>query len=96
VSRRRTGVQELLACPEAILTSTHLQQLGWGRRAVEAIFRGCPVVSLPGYSRPAVRVAEYLRFIDEHTYRGDRVRPTRGSVTLRSARPQQGAGREPG
>jgi hypothetical protein len=92
---RRPSAEELLARPDAILTSTDLRGLGWERRAVEAIFRGCPVVSLPGYARPAVRVAEYLKFIEENTYRGDRVRPTSGSVTLRGARPQQGAGREP-
>jgi hypothetical protein len=93
VSERPTA-EQLLACPHALLTSRHLRELGWERRAIEAIFRGCPVVSVPGYSRPAVQVADYLRFIKEHTYRGDRVRPTRGSVTLPNA-PDQRAGRRP-
>jgi hypothetical protein len=93
VSERPTA-EELLASPHALLTSSDLRALGWERRAIEAIFRGCPMVSVPGYSRPAVQVAEYLQFIEEHTYRGDRVRPTRGSVTLPNA-PDQGAGRRP-
>jgi len=45
------------------------------RRAVDAVFRGCPVVVLPGYSRPLVRVADYLALIEASTYCGDRVRP---------------------
>jgi len=50
---------------------------GW-RRAVDAIFRELPVVFLPGYKRGHVRVEDYLRLIEQSTYRGDRVRPTRG------------------
>jgi hypothetical protein len=86
--------EELLAHPEAYLTTTHLSKLGWSRRAIEAIHRGCPVVWLPGFARGVIRVADYLSYIEQHTYRGDRVRPTRGSVTLPSA-PGQGAGRRP-
>jgi hypothetical protein len=61
---------------DAFLSRTDLAQLGLQRRAVDAIFRALPVVSLPGYSRPLVRVADYRAYIDQHTYRGDRVRPT--------------------
>jgi hypothetical protein len=45
------------------------------RRAVDAVFRQLPVVALPGYSRPLIRAQDYRRLLDEHTYRGDRVRP---------------------
>jgi hypothetical protein len=62
--------------PEAFLSRPDLRELGLERRAVDAIFRRCPVVCLPGYSRPLIRVADYRALIDEHTYRGDRVRPT--------------------
>jgi hypothetical protein len=63
---------------DAFLSRTDLAQLGLPRRAVDAIFRALPVVSLPGYSRPLVRVADYRAYIEENTYRGERVRPTRG------------------
>ena len=45
------------------------------RRGVDAVMRACPVVVLPGYSRPLIRVADYLALIESNTYRGDRVRP---------------------
>jgi hypothetical protein len=64
----------LLEHPEALLTRTHLRDLGLERRAIDAVFRGCPVIELPGYSRPMIRVGDYLNFIRESTYTGDRVR----------------------
>lgn len=39
-------------------------------RAVDNVFRHCPVVSLPGYSRPLIRVADYLAFLEQNTYDG--------------------------
>jgi hypothetical protein len=57
-----------LSNPDAILTRTDVAALGWNRRGVDAVFRGCPVVALPGYSRPVVRVRDYLAFLDEHTF----------------------------
>jgi hypothetical protein len=62
--------------PDAVLSRTDLRQLGYERRAVDAIFRGCDVVSVPGYSRPLIRVAYFRAFLAEHTFNGDRVRPT--------------------
>ncbi len=59
----------------ALLTRTHLRELGLERRAVDAVFRILPVVALPGYSRPMIRAQEYLALIDRSTYNGDRVRP---------------------
>jgi hypothetical protein len=66
---------DLLARPGALLTRSHLRELGLERRAIDAIFRACPVVAIPGYSRPLVRAEDYLAYIDDHTYSGDRVRP---------------------
>jgi len=63
--------------PEAFLSRTDLRALGLERRAVDAIFRACPVVALPGYSRTLIRVADYEAFLEACTYRGDRVRPGR-------------------
>ena len=67
---------ELLAIPDALLSRSHLRELGLERRAIDAVFRALPVVVLPGYSRPMVRAADYAELIEQSTYRGDRVRPT--------------------
>ena len=66
---------ELLETPGALLPRSHLRELGLERRAVDAVFRALPVVTLPGYSRPMIRAEEYLRLVDEFTFRDDRVRP---------------------
>jgi len=60
---------------DAFLSRTDLRELGLERRAVDAIFRASPVVVLPGYSRPLIRVVDYRALIEASTYRGDRVRP---------------------
>jgi hypothetical protein len=65
---------ELLETPGALLSRTHLRELGLERRAVDAVFRALPVVVLPGYSRPMVRAEDYRRLLDESTYDGSRVR----------------------
>ena len=66
--------------PDAILTRTDLRDLGYERRAIDAIFRECRrregVVVLPGYSRPMVHVRVYQEVIADCTYGDDRVRPT--------------------
>jgi len=74
----------LLEVPEALLTRSHLRALGLERRAVDAVFRALPVIALPGYSRPMIRAHDYVELIAQHTYRGDRVRPS--ASTTRRAR----------
>jgi hypothetical protein len=69
-------LQARLGNPDAVLSRTDLRELGWERRAVDAIVRACPAVAIPGYSRTVILVGDYLTFVEEHTYRGDRVRPT--------------------
>ena len=59
-----------LANPNAVLSRTDLRELGYERRAVDAIFRGCSVVVLPGYSRPLIRVSDYQAFLEQCTYDG--------------------------
>ncbi len=71
----RRAAAELLETQGALLTRSHLRELGLERRAVDAVFRMLPVVSLPGYSRPMIRADEYLELVEECTYRDDRVRP---------------------
>jgi hypothetical protein len=76
----RVSAEELLSRPDALLSRSHLRELGLERRAVDAVFRALPVVSLPGYSRPLVRVSDYLKLVERSTYRGERVRPVGGDV----------------
>jgi len=71
----RPPARERLADPDAVLSRSDLRQLGYERRAVDAIFRACPVIALAGYSRPLIRVADYLELMERSTYAGDRVRP---------------------
>lgn len=66
---------ELLETPGALLTRTHLRELGLERRAVDAVFRTLPVVAFPGYSRPMVRADQYRELVEQSTYGDDRVRP---------------------
>jgi hypothetical protein len=70
----RPSAPQRLDTPGGVLTRSDLRELGWERRAIDAIFRGCNVVFLPGYSRGVVLVEEYLKFIAQHTYGRDRVR----------------------
>lgn len=73
--RARPPAAERLANPAAVLTRSDLAELGYERRAVDAIFRACPVESWEGYSRPMILVADFLTWRERATYRGDRVRP---------------------
>jgi len=73
----RPAAAERLGNPEALLSRSDLRELGLERRAVDAVFRACPVVVFPGYSRPLVRVSDYRALVDQSTYSGDRVRPCR-------------------
>lgn len=76
----RPTAAELLATPGALLTRSHLRELGLGRTAIDAVFRALDVVVFPGSSTPHVRRDDYLELIDASTYAEKRVR-----VTSRSA-----------
>lgn len=71
---RKPSASELLATPGALLSRTHLRELGLERRAIDAVFRALPVVVLPGYSRPHVRADDLRRLLEESTYYDNRVR----------------------
>jgi hypothetical protein len=75
VTARPTAV-ELLERPGALLTRSHLRELGLERRAVDAVFRELPIVVLPGYSRPFVKADDFRALIQSSTFADDRVRPT--------------------
>jgi hypothetical protein len=66
----RPTAAELLANPHALLTRSHLRELGLERRAVDGVLRACPIVALPGYSRPLIRVRDFLTLLDESTFDG--------------------------
>jgi hypothetical protein len=66
---------DLLETSGGLLTRGHLRELGLERRAIDAIFRALPVVVISGYTRPFVRVSDYLELIERSTYRDDKVRP---------------------
>jgi hypothetical protein len=72
----RRPLAERLEQPDAFLSRTDLRDLGLERRAVDAVFRACPNVIIPGYSRPLIRVADYLHHLDGWTYRDDRAYPS--------------------
>ncbi len=62
--------------PDAVLTRPDLRELGYSRRAIDAIFRECPSVEQwPGYDKPMILVRDFLEARERCTYRGDRVRP---------------------
>jgi hypothetical protein len=69
---RKPSAVELLEQGTGLLTRTHLRELALQRGAVDAVFRALDVVILPGYSRPMVRVEDYLKLIDDCTF-GDYV-----------------------
>jgi hypothetical protein len=70
----RPTAAERLENPNAVLTRGDLVELGYERRAVDAVFRAVPVVALPGYSRPVIRVRDYLALLEASTYDRSRVR----------------------
>jgi hypothetical protein len=70
----RPSADQLARTPGGFLTRSDLECLGLSRRAVDATFRNLQVVVLPGYARPMIRVEDFQSYVQEHTYRDDRVR----------------------
>lgn len=70
----RSSAVDLLTRRGTLLTRGHLRELGLERRAIDAVFRACPTVVIPGYSRPLIRVEDFQRCLDENTYKDNRVR----------------------
>jgi fructose-1-phosphate kinase PfkB-like protein len=74
---RQPPAAELLKTPGALLTRSHLQELGLGRTAIDAVFRELDVVVFPGSTRPHVKRDDYLELVARATYDDQRVRLTR-------------------
>jgi len=101
VSSKKPTAAELLCSPSAVLTSAHLRELGWTRTHIDAIWRACPVIVLPGTRRPVLRVEDDLAYLEQHTYRKERPRvrpsfellagPLPTEVALRAASPPRSA-----
>lgn len=68
-----SDVFERLRHPDAMLTRPDLARIGHSRRAVDAIFEHCTVYVFPGFSKPMIRVADYLAVRDSAAFRNDRV-----------------------
>ena len=71
----RPSATELLQTPGALLTRSHLRDLGLGRSAIDAVFRQLPVIVFPGSSRPHIRAEDYLMLLEQAMYDDTRVRP---------------------
>ena len=69
----RPSAADRLENPHALLSRRDLRELGLERRAVDAVFRACPEVVFPGYSRPMILVRDYLELVERSTY-DDRTR----------------------
>jgi hypothetical protein len=65
-----SSLTDRLDSRDAVYSRSDLAKLGYGRRAVDAIFRALPTIHLPGYSRPFVRVEDFRALIEERTYDG--------------------------
>jgi hypothetical protein len=59
----------------AFCSKQDLEALGLGRRAVDALVRALPHVAIPGVRRVYLRRADVERYLADHTYSNDRVRP---------------------
>jgi hypothetical protein len=74
-TKRRPSAADLLERGTGYLTRTHLRELGLERRAVDSVFRtiakDAGVVVLAGYSRPLIRVEDFLELVARSTHRDD-------------------------
>ena len=69
-----------LAKLEAVLTRSDLAELGYERAPSMRSSGDVPVEVWEGYSRPMIRISEFLEWRERSTYRGDRVRPVGGGI----------------
>jgi hypothetical protein len=76
VSGQSPSATALLQTPGALLTRSHLRELGLGRAAIDAVFRALDVVVFSGSSRPYIRREDYIELVRASTYNENRVRLT--------------------
>ena len=75
MAERRPSARELLEQGSGCLTRSHLRELGLPRAAIDAVLKKLDVYFIDGYSRPMVKVEDYLALMAESRYGPDRVRP---------------------
>jgi len=66
----RPAAATRLANPDAFLSRSDLRELGLERRAIDSLFRACPIVALPAYSRPLIKVSDYVALLARSTHDG--------------------------
>jgi len=62
---------QLLQTPGALLNRTHLRELGLAPAGIDAAFRALPNYYIPGYTRPHVKVEDYLAMLEKNVDLGD-------------------------
>ena len=72
----RPSAADLLEQGTGLMTRSQLRDLGLPRAAVDAVFKRLDVVFFEGYSRPFVKVEDYLDLVAQSTFGRDRVRPS--------------------
>ena len=72
----RPSASELVEQGTGLMTRSRKCDLGLPRAAIDAVFKQLDVVYLTGYSRPMVKVEDYLELLAQSTYGRDRVRST--------------------
>jgi hypothetical protein len=73
----RPSAAQLLETPGAMLSRSHLRELGWGRSQIDAIFRKLTVHVIEGSTRPMIRREDYLELVERSGYSDGRVRLSR-------------------
>jgi hypothetical protein len=68
------GLRSAIELPD-VIDRQGLAALGFGRRAIDALYRALPVVALPGLRRVYLRRADVAAYLEQCTYADDRVRP---------------------
>lgn len=71
----RPTAAELLDTPGALLSRSHLRDLGWGRAQIDRIFGVLDVIVIEGTRRPMIRREAYMKLVAQSTYDDSRVRP---------------------
>ena len=74
----RPSAAERLGNGDAFLSRGDLRELGLERRAVDSIFRVCPNVQFPGYSRTVIRVRDFVAPTEETPIAATKSGPRRG------------------
>ena len=76
MTERRPSARELFEQGTGLMTRSHLRDLGLPRAAIDAVFRRLDVVVIDGYTRPMVKVEDFVELLAESSYGRDRVRPS--------------------